>query len=72
MDNMKRINIRIPVEVYDYYKDRSKKTGLPMSVLIYMDLKNYRMIEDVNNNLTRALKMMDKDKDNKQTENAEG
>jgi hypothetical protein len=66
-ENMKRVNIRIPIDLYNEYKDKSTNTGIAMSFLMYMDLKNYRMIENINDNLVRALKMMDK-----QTEDAEG
>jgi len=66
-ENMKRVNIRIPIDLYNEYKEKSLKTGIAMSFLMYMDLKNYRMIENINDNLVRALKMMDK-----QTEDAEG
>ena len=67
VENMKRVNIRIPVELYNEYKERSLETGIAMSFLMYMDLKNYRMIENINNNLVKALKLIEK-----QTEDAEG
>ncbi|MGB9763685.1 MAG: hypothetical protein ACPLW7_06860, partial [Minisyncoccia bacterium] len=59
-ENMKRVNIRIPIDLYNEYKERSARTGIAMSFLMYMDLKNYRMIENINDNLVRALKIMDK------------
>jgi len=43
--NTIRVNIRIPKEMYDYYKTKSEKTGVAMSALMYLDMENYLMIK---------------------------
>lgn len=36
--NMRRINLVIPVELYDYYKSESARLGVSMTALIILDL----------------------------------
>lgn len=43
--NTIRVNIRVPIEMYDYYKTKSEKTGVAMSALMYLDMENYLMIK---------------------------
>jgi len=44
-ENTVRVNIRIPNEIYDYYKSKSERTGVAMSALMYLDIENYLMIK---------------------------
>lgn len=37
----KRANIRIPNEVWQYFKDKSDRTGVSMSALMYLALEEY-------------------------------
>lgn len=39
MDEMRRFNIRISPEVYEYFKNRSEKTGVAMSALMFLMLE---------------------------------
>lgn len=34
-----RVNIKLPKAMHDYYKEKSERTGVPMSSLMYLDLE---------------------------------
>jgi hypothetical protein len=53
--NTIRVNIRIPKEMYDYYKTKSGKTGVAMSALMYLDMENYLMIKKSTEDLPLLL-----------------
>jgi len=36
-----RVNVRLPIEVYNYFKAKSARTGVSMSSLIYLSLEEY-------------------------------
>lgn len=39
--DLKRVNIRIHPDMYEWFKIRSEKTGLPMSALMYLALEQH-------------------------------
>lgn len=59
LDNtLKRINVKIPAYIQDYYKALGEKYGMPYSNYMAMVLVNYfekekekKVVEDLNNNL---------------------
>jgi len=34
-----RVNIKLPKAMHDHYKEKSDRTGVPMSSLMYLDLE---------------------------------
>ncbi len=38
-NTMIRFNIRLSKEMHDYYKEKSERTGVSMSSLIFLDLE---------------------------------
>lgn len=40
-----RVNIKVTKDVYDFYKSKSERTGVPMSTLMYLELDKAMQIE---------------------------
>lgn len=59
-ENTVRVNIRIPIEIHEYYKNKSEKTGVSMSALMYLDLENYLMIKKSTEDLPLLMAQMQK------------
>lgn len=57
-ENTVRVNIRIPIEIHEYYKTKSEKTGVAMSALMYLDLENYLMIKKSTEDLPLLMAQM--------------
>jgi len=56
-NEMIRINVRVSPEVHQYYKDRSAKTGVSMSSLMYLALEQAIRQETMVVQLPELLKM---------------
>ena len=60
MKEMKRMSIRLSKELHGYYKERSEKTGLSMSVLILTDLEHLAEQRDIKQQLAVFTQMIEK------------
>lgn len=56
---MIRVNTRISKEVNDWLDDKSNRTGIPKSTLIYLALEQYIQQQHVMNEMPRMMQMMD-------------
>jgi hypothetical protein len=41
MSDLKRVNIKLPLEIHEWFKMRSDKTGVSMSSLMYLALEQH-------------------------------
>jgi hypothetical protein len=60
MREMKRMSIRLSKELHGYYKDRSEKTGISMSILILTDLEHLAEQRDIKKQLAVFTQMIEK------------
>jgi len=60
MKEMKRMSIRLSKELHGYYKERSEKTGLSMSILILTDLEHLAEQRDIKQQLAVFTQMIEK------------
>lgn len=56
-NEMIRINIRVSPEVHQYYKERSTKTGVSMSSLMYLALEQAIRQETMSMQLPELIRM---------------
>lgn len=59
-DNMKRVNIRISKEVDAWFADKSEKTGLTRSALMYLALESYMQQQSLTETLPALISRIDK------------
>lgn len=56
MADLRRVNIRITEEVHEYFKDKSIKTGVSMSALMYLALEEYMNQRNIINTIPDMMK----------------
>jgi hypothetical protein len=56
----KTVNIRISNEVYQYYKERSFKTGVSMSSLMFLSMESHIQMQGVINAVPEMVSNMQK------------
>lgn len=59
-DTMKRVNIRVSPEVDNWYADKSSKTGLSKSALMYLALESYMQQQTLTESLPALISRIDK------------
>lgn len=59
-ENMKRVNIRISKEVDDWFADKSARTGLTRSALMYLALESYMQQQSLTETLPALINRIDK------------
>lgn len=57
---MKRVNIRVSKEVDNWFSDKSERTGLSKSALMYLALENYMQQQAVTEMLPALINRIDK------------
>lgn len=59
-DTMKRVNIRISKEVDDWFAEKSARTGLTRSALMYLALESYMQQQTLSETLPALISRIDK------------
>lgn len=59
-DSMKRVNIRVSKEVDDWFADKSARTGLSKSALMYLALESYMQQQTLSETLPALVSRIDK------------
>ncbi|NMA23858.1 MAG: hypothetical protein GX938_10190 [Spirochaetales bacterium] len=72
MAEMKRMSIRLSKELHGYYKDKSEKTGISMSILILTDLEHLAEQRDIKQQLAVFTQMIEKLESMEEKEMEEG
>lgn len=67
-----RVSLRVSDEVHKYYKNKSKKTGISMSSLMYIALDKQREQEELMKNVPDMLKKMEDLQDDLETYKQKG
>lgn len=57
-NEMKRVNIRVSSEIYEWFKYRSKKTGVSMSALMFLALESHVQQNTLIPQMSEMLKEM--------------